>query len=314
MMRKAVRRIELLLLSLLAAGAGAPSLLPAQAAPPPLSLEASLTKARVEGKYSMLLRQFKVEEDAKTYGDFKDLGPSNRMEYAGQTDLPAGHWVYVKPYWYIWRDLAAVQRPKRPWGPEQATGEPDTDQSGDIQTAWASASPDDQDEWLMLEYAEPIIPIAVDVYETFNPGALNRITVFKLDGEEVEVWKGDDPTPAGSDKGVSSVPIKVNFKTNRIKLYIASKSVPGWNEIDAVGLKDKNRTYWAVAAEASSTYAQIMPQGAPEAAVLLDVAARQAEQIRRLEKEVRDLKQQVEQLRALKDEIEELKKQLKKDK
>jgi hypothetical protein len=184
--------------------------------------------------------------------------------------------------------------------------------AGDIQTAWASASPDDQDEWLMLEYAEPVIPIAVDVYETFNPGALNRITVFKLDGEAVEVWKGDDPTPAGSDRGVSSVPIKVNFKTNRIKLYFASKAVPGWNEIDAVGLKDKNRTYWAVAAEASSTYAQIMPQVAPDEALL--TAARQAEQIRRLEREVRDLKQQVEQLRALKDEVEKLKKQLKKDK
>jgi hypothetical protein len=98
MIRQAVRTIELLLLSLLVASAGLLSLLPVQAAPPPLSLEASLTKARVDGKYQMLLRQFKVEEDAKTNGDFKDQGPSNRKEYAGQTDLPAGHWVYVKPY------------------------------------------------------------------------------------------------------------------------------------------------------------------------------------------------------------------------
>jgi hypothetical protein len=299
----------ILLLGLLAAGAGILTLLPARAAPATSSPEELLKKARVDGKYRMLLRQFKVEKDHETYGDFKDLGQSNRKEYAGQTDLPAGHWVYVKPYWYIWRDLAATPQALRAWGPEQATGEPNTDQAGDIQTAWASASQDDQDEWLMLEYAEPVVPISIDVYETFNPGALTRITVFKLDGEEVEVWKGQDPTPVGSDKGISQIPIKVKFKTNRVKLYVGSKAVPGWNEIDAVGLKDGKKTHWAVAADASSTYAQVFVNN-----LAIPAPAVSVDQLRRLEKEVSDLKAQVSELRALKKEVEELKKQLKKEK
>jgi hypothetical protein len=309
MKRTSVPMNKLFLLGLLAAGAGLLALLTAQAAPKTLTLEDSLKKARVDGKYQMLLRQLKVEKDDKTYGDFKDLGFSNRKDYAGHTDLPAGHWVYVKPYWYIWRDLAAAPQPQRAWGPDQATGEPNTDQAGDIQTAWASASQDDQDEWLMLEYAEPVVPISIDVYETFNPGALTRITVFKLDGEEVEVWKGQDPTPVGSDKGISQIPVKVNFKTNRVKLYVGSKAVAGWNEIDAVALKDKKKTYWAVAADASSTYAQLIPPAPVPPAPIVST-----EQIRRLEKEVRDLKAQVSELRALKKEVEELKKQLQKEK
>ncbi|HEV3256954.1 MAG TPA: hypothetical protein VG013_08760 [Gemmataceae bacterium] len=286
-----LKRVHLgsLMLSLFAAGAAALAPVPVMAASAPPSLEGSLTKARVDGKYRMLLRQFKVEKDAESYGAFKDLGFRDRKEYAGRTDLPRGFWVYVKPYWYIWRDLTSVQRPRRPWGPEQVTGEPDTSEAGDIQTAWASASQDDQDEWLMVEYDEPIVPTAVDVYETFNPGALYRITVFKLNGEEVEVWKGDDPTTAGSDKGVSQVPIKVNFKTNRVKLYLASKAVAGWNEIDAVGLHDKTRTYWAVAAEASSTYAP--PFGETQNAL-----PAQEERLRLLEEEVRVLKAQVAEL------------------
>jgi hypothetical protein len=309
MLCKPVHHYKLILLGLLTGGAAILAGRPVPAAPAASALEESLAKARVNGKYGMLLRQFKVEEDAKTYGNFKDLGRSDRKDYAGLTDLPAGYWVYVRPYWYIWRDLAAVMKPKRPWGPEQATGVPDTDQAGDIQTAWASASQDDQDEWLLLEYPEPVVPTAVDVYETYNPGAVLRITAFRLDGEEVEIWKGEDPTPVGSEKGVSRVPVKVKFKTNRIKLYIASKAVPGWNEIDAVGLKDRNGTHWAFAAEASSTYAQVF---AESQALVVPVV--QAEQIQRLEKEVRDLKREVQELRDLKRQVEELKKQLKKAK
>src|SRR5262245_28507420 len=82
---------------------------PAQAT----SQEDSLKKARVDGKYRMLLRQIKVDKDVDTYQQFKDLGYRELPEYAGFKDLPAGHWVYVAPYWYIWRDLSAVQRPRR---------------------------------------------------------------------------------------------------------------------------------------------------------------------------------------------------------
>src|SRR5262249_62101968 len=103
---------------------------------------------------------------------------------------------------------------------------------------------------------EPVVPQAVLVYATFNPGAVSRVTVFRLDGTEVEVWKGRDPTPVGSAKGLSVIPFRVNFKTNRVKLYLASKEVGGWNEIDAVGLRTRSKTHWATCVEASSTYAQ----------------------------------------------------------
>jgi hypothetical protein len=168
--------------------------------------------------------------------------------------------------------------------------------AGDIVTAWASQTPDGQDEWLMLEYAEPVIPNAVLVHETYNPGALVRVTAFKLDGEEVELWKGQDPTTSDSDMGVSEIPVKVDFKTNRIKLYIDSKNVPGWNEIDAVGLRDKEKkTHWAVAADASSTYAP--PYDAVMPVRVLNPFAEQEKRIRDLENEVKQLKEMMEELK-----------------
>jgi beta-lactamase regulating signal transducer with metallopeptidase domain len=270
----------------------------AAAMPRPLPLEEALQKARADGKYQMLLRQFKVEKDYEAFKDYRDYGPRDLREYAGQTDLPKGYWVYVYPYWYIWRDLSASARPKRNWGPEQATGEPDTTEAGDIVTAWASLTQDDQDEWLLLEYAEPIVPRAVMVYETYNPGALVRVTVFKLDGTEVEVWKGKDPTSTDEAKGVSVIPFKVDFKINRVKLYIDSKDVPGWNEIDAVGLKDKDgKTHWATSADASSTYAQNQPL--MPATLLPDRSAVSEARVRKLEEEVRQLRAQVEELKRM---------------
>jgi hypothetical protein len=123
--------------------------------PKELPLEEALLKARVNGKYQMLLAQIKVDSDAAKYKDFHDLGAKNDKSYAGHDNLPKGHWVYVYPYWYIWRDKTEVanQRPKRAWGPEQMVGEPDTPEAGDHQSAWASRLEDAPDEWLMLEYA-----------------------------------------------------------------------------------------------------------------------------------------------------------------
>jgi beta-lactamase regulating signal transducer with metallopeptidase domain len=222
-------------------------------------LEAALKAAQVNGKYEMLLRQIRVPDDVNNYSEFNDYGHYQGTSYAGQNDLPPGYWVYVAPYWYIWRDLSATPKVKRAWGPEQATGTPDTDRAGDLQTAWASRTPDGQDEWLLLEYAELMVPREVQVCETYNPGALYRVTVFRLDGTEVEVWRGKDPTPVGSGRGISKIPVKVSFKTNRVKIYLASKDVPGWNEIDAVGVVDTaGKTHWARSADASSTYAEMM--------------------------------------------------------
>jgi hypothetical protein len=297
-------------------------------APRPLGLEDSLLKAGVDGKYAMLLRQFKAEKDHEKYGSFRDLGPRTVHEYGDVKDIPDGRWVYVYPYWYVWRDLADAPITKRNWGPEQATGPPDTTGPGDIVTAWASETPDGQDEWLMLEYDHVLLPSAVVVHETFNPGALVRVTAFRLDGEEVELWKGKDPSPVNPNGvGVSEVEVKPDFKTNRIKLYLDSKAVPGWNEIDAVGVRDgAGKMHWAVAAAASSTYAQLgagggvgagiipggfqiavpapAPPAAPPAKEDRDARIKKLTQkIEGMEEDEKELHRQIEELKKKKEEI-----------
>jgi hypothetical protein len=55
---------------------------------------------------------------------------------------------------------------------------------------------------------------------------------------------------------VSTIRIKTSYKVSRLRIYLDSPRVEGWNEIDAVGLMDqKEKVHWAVKAKASSSYA-----------------------------------------------------------
>jgi hypothetical protein len=128
---------------------------------------------------------------------------------------------------------------------------------GDYMIAWASLTEDGQEEWLELTWDKPLETVGVDVYETFNPGALVRVVAYDSE-KEVAQWKGVDPTPrdAPNGKGISKIRFEKTVSADKIRLFLDSPKVPGWNEIDAVALVDKSDTlHWATGATASSTFA-----------------------------------------------------------
>ena len=102
------------------------------------------------------------------------------------------------------------------------TGEPDTPRPGDQGTAWASATPDGQLEWLICEFKAPKDPIEIVVHENNAPGAITKIGIFKDDDTEVTAWEGTDPTPRDQPWGISVFPLKVDFAFKKLKLYINS--------------------------------------------------------------------------------------------
>ncbi len=158
----------------------------------------------------------------------------------------------------VFIDLLGGNATGRAWGPEQATGPPDTPKAGDYQTAWASLTQDGSDEWLELSYDDSVVPTEVVIHESFNPGAVHKVALLLEDGDEILVWEGDDPTPKDRQMGVSKIRLDTNHRTRRIRIYLKSKEVAGWNEIDAVGLNGKDtELQWAMQAEASSTYAEL---------------------------------------------------------
>lgn len=163
-----------------------------------------------------------------------------------------------------------------PWGPERATGAPDTPEAEDAPTAWCSLEPDAGAEWLLVHFEKKVSIAEVRVRESFNPGAVTRVSAVSEDGTSSVLWEGQDPTAkapedfvvrvAGRNAAAQSVLIEMNTARRR-----------GWNAIDAVELvgTDGSRQ-WASGAAASSTYATVggllAAEYAPEARFYADAA------------------------------------------
>ena len=187
-----------------------------------------------------------VSEEVKSLPSELNLGTEN-------------HEVKYLTIIFSWSLVFLLQYPimgdnrKPPWSPAQATGQPDTPDAGIFPTAW-SCTVDEQDEWLLLQYEKPITPKKIKIYQVHNPGAINRVSMFKANGEEVVVWSGVDPISIVNKLGISELDLEVPFETSRVKIHIDWQSHSGNHLIDAVGLVDiLGNTYWAIEAEASST-------------------------------------------------------------
>ncbi len=120
------------------------------------------------------------------------------------------------------------------WSANQATGAPDVDKYGDDGKAWTSKTPDAGIEWLDLKYPRPVHATEVRIRESCGSGAVIKTEVFDEQGTAHTVWAGNDPT---TDLNYLIVKFpKTSFKTDRVKVTLATNVVPGWNEIDAVQL------------------------------------------------------------------------------
>lgn len=143
----------------------------------------------------------------------------------------------------------------RRWGPEQAIGAPDTPGAGDYATAWAPLKATGGLEWLKLDYQNMVDVAQIHIRETYNPGAVYKITAIAANGLEYTLWEGTEaPGPAPYDSAFTT---STRLYTQSIKIYLDTSRVASWSEIDAVELVGKDGfRQWATGASASSSYAE----------------------------------------------------------
>jgi hypothetical protein len=152
----------------------------------------------------------------------------------------------------------AASRPD--WSALQACGPPDTFTAGDARTAWASAQPNAGPEWLKLDYSGPFQVAGILVRESYNPGAISKVSVVLDNGAEVPVWQGVEP-PGGAPVE-RQYPVSGSLTANSVKVYLDTKRVTGWSEIDAVAIiTPDGQRHWATDASASSSYSTRMVDG-----------------------------------------------------
>jgi hypothetical protein len=123
------------------------------------------------------------------------------------------------------------------WTPEHMTGVPDVyPKYGDYDHAWTAAYGDRGEEWVELFYDEAVYVKRIDVYETYNPGAIVKAELIDETGRAYVVWQGRAQAAPEEARIFSIDNVKVDVPARRVRLTLQTDQVPGFNEIDAVCL------------------------------------------------------------------------------
>jgi hypothetical protein len=124
------------------------------------------------------------------------------------------------------------------WSAKRALGAPDVyPASGDQVDAWASEGADDRTEFLELGLERAARISAVEVFETYNPGAVTQLELIGASGARTVVHRaraeqlGSAAHITRAEVGCTGEPIVA------VRVTIDSRAVEGWNEIDAVGVQ-----------------------------------------------------------------------------
>ncbi len=86
---------------------------------------------------------------------------------------------------------------------------------------------------MKLDYEKVTNLAEVRVRETYNPGAVSKVTAFLPDGREVTILEGVEPVDR-------RFVVPYSLQASSAKAYLDTRRVPGWNEIDAVELIGRN--------------------------------------------------------------------------
>jgi hypothetical protein len=184
-----------------------------------------------EGRGISVVRGVYVTEDPSAL-DESAIEPSTRDPEDGDGATGAEAQEFVQ--WAV-AATASSEYSSTGWSALQATGEPDTyPDHGDITTAWASLEEDDGIQWLDLEHEVPVWITRVEIYETYNPGAIIGLEIYDQDGGRHHAWEGS-MEPA-TEARISAIDIDADFPSDRIRIILDTRRVSGWNEIDAVAL------------------------------------------------------------------------------
>lgn len=131
-----------------------------------------------------------------------------------------------------------LDNPQASYHPMQATGVPNVDRHADDSSSWATKEADAGIEWIELDYAKPVNATEIRIRQTFNPGAIIKVELFDESGTAHNVWQGPDMTsyPSNEIAWLNVAVEKTEYKTQKVKITLATNAVDGWNEIDAVQL------------------------------------------------------------------------------
>ncbi|CAF3151034.1 unnamed protein product [Rotaria socialis] len=125
------------------------------------------------------------------------------------------------------------------WSANQIIGPPKVfPRHGDIVGAWAQGNRA-VDEFVIVGFGRPVHPDQIDIYETYNPGAIVRVSARNSrDKDDWEiVWQTEAPHVEGQSRIFSLPCSNLSCGTiDQIRLDINCSAAGNWCEIDCIKL------------------------------------------------------------------------------
>lgn len=142
----------------------------------------------------------------------------------------------VEPQWASSVRDVSSEWSAQAWNAQNVLGAPNVyPKHGDIAQAWASREQDARTEFIEVGFANPTRAAALQIVETFNPGAIEAVELVTTSGRHLTLELPD--MPATGQSRISTISTACTDEPiAAARVTLNSAKVPGWNEIDAIGL------------------------------------------------------------------------------
>lgn len=108
---------------------------------------------------------------------------------------------------------------------------------GDLKTAWAPSKSTGTKEFLELQFEKKVLITGIEIYETYNPGAVVKVSAKKPDNTWEELYTGPmQQKLLPQQSRVFSPILKQGFVSDSIRLDMDCVDSASYSEIDAVNL------------------------------------------------------------------------------
>ncbi|RYU92745.1 OmpA family protein [Emticicia agri] len=134
-------------------------------------------------------------------------------------------------------------------GPEyratQVLGSPSKlPQTGNSKAAWSPAGADTNgDEWIKVSFEKPTKIKQVSIGENYNPGSIIRVFAYDSTDTEHLIHENINDIPKMEGRMWNVVVPQTTYLVYAIKLVMSPSRVPGYNQIDAIGISDMATPY-----------------------------------------------------------------------
>jgi outer membrane protein OmpA-like peptidoglycan-associated protein len=110
---------------------------------------------------------------------------------------------------------------------------------GDSPCAWAPASPNGTaEEWIKVGFAQALPLRQIAIAENFNQGAITKVFAYTPSGREVLVYENATAPTRETGKMLAIFPSDSTLTAAAVKVVLRPSRVPGFNQIDAIGISD----------------------------------------------------------------------------